>query len=470
MDEILMKGPWLSLALGAMGLAALMAARCEDGESARRWALPGFLVSLLASLAAAVEVVQGSGGRLMDPWMFRSLGVDAVTAVPMALFSILALLVALAMPRTETTPKSLAGLAVLSLGTFFAHTAENLFLVAAAWWLTCLPGWLGWWSGGDRGRKVPSSRWFQAAGCVAITLAAMVLGPDPAALEHKGMTPFVLLLFAVVLRECVLPLHGWLVREMDEGPLLPTALWFNGHLGVLLIARAETLALPGFDLQVLDVLSILALGTALYAAFIAFGEFRPRRILGWLCVSQASFILAGLGSRNVEGIGGALVHWMVVVAATTGLLFVLSAIEARCPAARHTQGDLGLAVRAPRMAVFFLVCGLALVGLPGTLGFCAEDLLFHGALMSHPLLGVLLPVATALNAIHLVRLFMRLFLGVPVAKVPPISDVLPMERLALVCCVLFLVLGGLVPKPWIALRGHAAEIMAQTLGLDGDSH
>ncbi|MBK7085452.1 MAG: hypothetical protein IPH53_12640 [Flavobacteriales bacterium] len=35
---------------------------------------------------------------------------------------------------------------------------------------------------------------------------------------------------------------------------------------------------------------------------------------------------------------------------------------------------------APRLAVFFLIFGLALIGLPGTLGFIAEDLLFHGAL------------------------------------------------------------------------------------------
>jgi hypothetical protein len=85
---------------------------------------------------------------------------------------------------------------------------------------------------------------------------------------------------------------------------------------------------------------------------------------------------------------------MVVSAASMGMACVLRAVEVRVADALAPSGPLGLAVRAPRLAVFFLVCGLSLIGLPGTLGYCAEDLLFHGALESHPLLGVALPLAT----------------------------------------------------------------------------
>jgi NADH-quinone oxidoreductase subunit M len=50
----------------------------------------------------------------------------------------------------------------------------------------------------------------------------------------------------------------------------------------------------------------------------------------------------------------------------------------------NPAGHLGLAIRAPRLATFFLIGALALIGLPGTVGYNAEDLLFHGALQSHP--------------------------------------------------------------------------------------
>jgi hypothetical protein len=47
------------------------------------------------------------------------------------------------------------------------------------------------------------------------------------------------------------------------------------------------------------------------------------------------------------------------------------------------------------------VFGLALVGLPGTRSFCSWDLLIHGTLASHPPTGLLLPIATAMNAVSI---------------------------------------------------------------------
>jgi len=74
-------------------------------------------------------------------------------------------------------------------------------------------------------------------------------------------------------------------------------------------------------------------------------------------------------------------------------------------ASRH----LGLAEHAPRLAVFFIVFGLALVGVPGTLSFCSQDLLIHGTLASHPLTGLLLPIAAVMNAVSVFRLFAGFF-------------------------------------------------------------
>jgi NADH-quinone oxidoreductase subunit M len=215
--------------------------------------------------------------------------------------------------------------------------------------------------------------------------------------------------------------------------------------------------------QALPFLSLLALLTALYAAVMALSQGAPRRILALLTVSQASFLLAGLESRNTEGVAGALVHWLVVASATTGLYIVYRAVEARYSPAAGGATFLGLASHAPRLAVFFAICGLALVGLPGTLGFAAEDLLFHGSLESHPLIGVTLPLATALNAITFYRLFSRLFLGKPAAAVPRIPDALPHERWALTATAAFLVISGIVPGLWVALRTPAAQNIAALL-------
>ena len=68
---------------------------------------------------------------------------------------------------------------------------------------------------------------------------------------------------------------------------------------------------------------------------------------------------------------------------------------------------------------------VALVGLPGTLSFCSQELLIHGTLTSHPLTGLLLPIATAINAVSIFRLFTRLFLGKCRTGFTIVADALP---------------------------------------------
>lgn len=179
--------------------------------------------------------------------------------------------------------------------------------------------------------------------------------------------------------------------------------------------------------------------------------------MGLVCISQASFILSGLLASNSAGIMGGMLHWMVVALASTGLIAVVRILEVRVIDVADPTAHLGLAVRAPRLATFFLLSGLALVGLPGTLGYCAEDLLFHGVQDHHPVMGVFLLIATALNAINLMRLYSVLFLGVLPKNVIEIPDALPRERWPLTLVVMILIAGGLFPSLPISLRNKAVK-------------
>ena len=163
----------------------------------------------------------------------------------------------------------------------------------------------------------------------------------------------------------------------------------------------------------------------------------------------------------MEGVTGALVHWCVVTVSTMGLFAILRLLEVRFGENLTASTHLGLAQHAPRLALFFIVLGLALVGLPGTLSFCSQDLLIHGTLVSHPQTGLLLPIATAMNAVTVFRLFASLFLGKSKTVFTIMADALPRERWILTAGVVFVVLGGLFPNAIIARWAAQAEAVEQ---------
>lgn len=464
--------PFLSLGVAAPLATAVWARTRPDGATVRSAALASTGVSLLCALEALREVVAAGFAALGEPWTPASwLVVDGLSAAPLALFAAVAFGVLLILPKRDLRPGLIAGLLLVLGAIFLGYTAGNTVLLAAAWCASSAPLFLG---GPDRHADASSHRW-PLLPAVMLTASSISLfvglglmaqgrpaGADAFALGGGAASPggawaFAFLMLAVFLRKGIFPFHSWVLTAFKRGPLLSTALVLNGHLAAYLVARVAIPAFPDIAGSALSVVGDLALFTGIYAAVVALAERDPRRLIGLLVVSQASFILAGLETATAEGVTGGLVYWMVVTVATTSLVAVLRLLETRVSRPLAGAAYLGLARPFPRMAVFFLVSGLALVGLPGTLGFCADELLLHGAMESHPQLGLALPLATALNAFHIFRLFARLFLGSRGPALPGVPDARPAERWALTFGLLFLIGGGLFPAAAVGLRAPAAE-------------
>ncbi len=413
--------PLLLAALALTGIAALVASRATDPERARRI---GTIALALHGLLVILEHRGATAGGF--PVSTGPIGVDAVNAIPLRVVSLLGLGVLGFAPRRLLDGAFSARLLFFVLATQTAYAATGPWVMATAWAVAWLP----------LARDIDSGGKVLFAAASGLLPAGIALGP-------RGLW---LVLVAVVLRKGLFPAHGGVVRTFARGSLATALLLVNAHVGAFVLLRLAPRTTPWF--------TDLALGTALYAAVIGLRDRAPRRILAWLSVSQSAFLVAGLESGTVEGFTGAMLLWQVVVASTSVLALVLSALEARidCPL---SADHLGLAARAPRLAVAFAVAGLALVGAPATLGFCAEDLLLHGTMAAHPRIGLLLPIATAMNAVTVVRLFARLFLGPVAPGTEDMEDALPRERAVLAGFLIFLILGGVAPG-WLARGSEAA--------------
>jgi NADH-quinone oxidoreductase subunit M len=429
--------PWLAAIL-------LMASR-------RHTRFVGFMAALV-SLAASVGLLLAAPAG------------ESLRESLMVLFSCLTLASTMMLPKRDCDARTMASILFIHGATLAAYATDNLAVFLAAWILTTVPFLLRSWFRGPFWR--PATALSLSSLALALAIALISVSGHSLSIEalkdHSpgGMAAFGLLVSSVILRTGICPAQAWVADVAAGGPSIPAALLLNGHLGALLVAR---LILPLFARAAdnfFPVLSWCAMATALYVAIRALTENSPRRLLALLSLSQSAAILAGLESCTPEGITGALVHWFVVSVSTVGLFGILRLLEVRFGENLTTSRYLGLAQHAPRLAVSFAIFGLALVGLPGTLSFCSQDLLIHGTLMSHPITGVVLPLSTAMNAVSVFRLFARLFLGRSRTGFTHMADALPRERWILATGLLFVVLGGLFPNLIVAQRSAEADAVS----------
>lgn len=433
--------PLLTLAILIPLVASLFA------RLGRRGAAGASLFSLAASVAALIELSQRGAGRLADP-LTPLLAIDSLGALATVLYCVLVLGVLISAPKRDSQPGDLRDNLHLLAGSLTVYSADNLVVLFAGWVLTVLPMW----------RSTPGElalrRVILGASTICLAVSfALVYGAGTLSIhELAGVhvsgdqwLSFALLMLAILLRKGIFPFQFWFPVAAGRGPLLKTVLFFNAHLGAFLVARIAFPSMPGASHEGLGPLFDLALLTAVITSLMAMVEQTPRRVLALLAVSHGSFILTGLETGTVEGFTGAMIYWIVVAIATTVIFLVLRMLEVRTTGGFLLDRFHGFGARTPRFAAFFAVCALALVGLPGTLGFWAEDLLLQGALSSHPQLGLMLPIATAINAVTFLRAFARLFLGQRAWRVPALSDAIPRERWVLAAGVVIVVLWGLLP-------------------------
>jgi NADH-quinone oxidoreductase subunit M len=397
----------------------------------------GFVASLLTAAACALPL----GAAQSSQSLYQAL---------MLLFSCLTLGATLLLPRRDCDARTIGGILFMLGSTLLAYSANHLLVLLAAWILSVIPFFVPRWFQVHSWR--PRASLLLSVVVLALAIALITAGTHTFWIDRfKGQSPggmpaFGLLVAALIFRKGILPAHAWVADAVEGGPLIPTALLFNGHFGALLVAKLIVPLFGDATLAWFPLLSYLAMATALYVAIRALTENSPRRLLAFISLGQSAAILAGLESGTAEGITGALVHWYVVTVSTVGLFAILRLLEVRFGENLTAATHLGLAGHAPRLAVSFAVLGLALVGLPGTLSFCSQDLLIHGALQSHPVAGLLLPISTALNAVSIFRLFTRLFLGKRHTGFTAVMDALPRERWILAAALVFVVLGGLFPE------------------------
>lgn len=219
--------------------------------------------------------------------------------------------------------------------------------------------------------------------------------------------------------------HIWLPDSYTDAPTPITVLISSVMTGIgaygLIRLWLELLGGSGHVADYSIYLNIWGLATMLYGGAMALMQKDIKRVLAYSSISSMGYLLFGIGSESVLGISGAIFMY-VTHALGKGLLFMMVGSVMLQTGTRNMDKLGGLGGKMPYTAVFAMIGGLTIIGVPITSGFMSEWVLFNGALQnavsdSSTLKGVSFAFAmitTILTSAYILWMYKRIFYG----KVP----------------------------------------------------
>ena len=200
--------------------------------------------------------------------------------------------------------------------------------------------------------------------------------------QTKLFTVYCLLLFCgTIAKSAQFPLHTWLPDAM-EGPTPVSALI---HAATMVVAGIYLLirVVPMFDILALTIVAGIGAITMLLGSIYAIFQTDIKKTLAYSTVSQLSLMVVGLGSE------ASTFHLLTHAFFKAGLFLCAGSIIH----ALHHAGEYenaqdmrlmgGLRKRMPFTFVCYLICSMALMGLPLFSGFLSKDSIISNLLKNY---------------------------------------------------------------------------------------
>ncbi len=189
----------------------------------------------------------------------------------------------------------------------------------------------------------------------------------------------------ISLKLALFPLHQWLPNAYTHAPSAVSAFLSATatKVAVYVLLRfaysvfgGDTVA-RGSPLTV--VMLLLALAGMFVASVLAFFQDDVKRLFAYSSVAQIGYIILGLSFDSVAGLTASIVH-LFNHGITKGAVFMLLGGVGLRLGATTLPRLRGLARTMPWTAFGLVVCGLSLIGVPGTAGFVSKWYLLLAAL------------------------------------------------------------------------------------------
>lgn len=240
----------------------------------------------------------------------------------------------------------------------------------------------------------------------------------------------------ISLKLALFPLHVWLPNAYAYAPSVATA-----FLSATATKVAVYLMLRYFftvfgasvifaHLPVTEVFLLLSLAAMFGASIVAVFQDNVKRMLAYSSVAQIGYITLGIAIANQSGLTGGIVHLFNHALMKGALFLAIGAVFFQIGSVKID--DLaGLGKRMPLTMGAFVLAGMSIIGVPGTVGFVSKWYLGLGAFeQGWWWLALLIVISSLISVVYIGRLVEVVWFR-PVsdvakrAKEPPMSMLLP---------------------------------------------
>lgn len=416
--------------------------------------------------------------------LVRSLGVSWIVGVDgfsVFLVAVTALLFPLGLLASEGITERVKAYTfwfLLLEGTILGvFCSLDLLVFFVFWELMLVPMWFliaGW---GSAARRYAAMKFFlyTAAGSAFLLAAILTLGflhrADVGVLTFDvralaawdGPAPstarwlFAAFMVAFAIKVPIWPLHTWLPDTHTEAPtagsvILAGVIIKMGAYGIL---RFCFELFPQASVDAAPIVLTLAVIGILYGSVVAAMQRDAKRVIAYSSVAHMGFVVLGLFSLTVIGVGGAT-FTMLSHPLTTGSLFLVIGMLYERRHSRRIEDFGGVGRVAPRLTAALLVATFAGIGLPGLSGFVGEFLSLLGAFLTQRWWAVAATFGVVGAAVYMLWMVRRIVSGVPGEAVAAFRDLSGREIATVVPLLALSLFLGVHPRPVLDRIGPSA--------------
>jgi NADH-quinone oxidoreductase subunit M len=187
-----------------------------------------------------------------------------------------------------------------------------------------------------------------------------------------------------------------------------------------------------------------------------------KKLVAYSSIAHIGLMCAALFTLNPVGIQGTMIQLFHHGINIIGMWVVLNMIERQTGIKQISQLG-GLAQKAPKLTILFVIVALANIALPLTNAFTGELLMFTGLFQYNHWYAAIAGIGIILSAVYTLNMIQKVFYG----EWKPVSNFFPdlsiTEKLVLVIIVALVFVFGVYPQPLIDLTKESVNQLLMRL-------